>query len=164
MKGLRICWIAAFVLASGSANGLSFNRIARSGQPTIMRGYQSFKSDCSVTAGMVRIVVLPQHGKLRSVPSIHPIGSNRFNPTDPCIGKPVRESKLNILLFLDFEEWTASCLRPSLENRLLSKTRTQFLCNKVLVASCLLGAPKCQLMSPCFSKTLLVQGIRARPG
>jgi hypothetical protein len=87
--------IAALVFAefaawgSTPAGAIHYHRAAQSGQVTMMRRYGNWHRDCQSQLGVVRPLSKPAHGKLSTRQVSGLIKSNRFNPTDSCIGRTI---------------------------------------------------------------------------
>lgn len=79
---------AVCCLLCSSADAKDFRIAARSGEPTRIGVYQSWKKDCSPDKGVVKLVVKPERGKLITTYVDSMIGLSRFSKTtNPCAGK-----------------------------------------------------------------------------
>lgn len=70
------------------AKDLHTNRTAVSGKTTKMFQYGSWGARCEPKRGVVKVLTKPQHGKLSAFQTTGIAKSNRYNPNDPCLGKP----------------------------------------------------------------------------
>jgi hypothetical protein len=87
MKLFAIICVAAFFTTPEQAHAETFLRNVKSGPTARMYTYHSWNQDCSPESGVVKVVTKPQHGKLTPIKDYSPPYRNRFQTSDPCLGK-----------------------------------------------------------------------------
>ena len=91
IKTTTACLVSLVCLAlPPAANALEFTRTARSGEVTVMGRYANWASDCQPRVGIVRPLMKPAHGTLSTNQEPHIASFNRFDPSDPCLGRTIK--------------------------------------------------------------------------
>jgi hypothetical protein len=85
MRALAISCIL-IVITPHFADARVLTKTAKAGQATVMQVYITWKYDCSMDAGIVKVLVKPQHGKLIPRLGPHRVGVGRYTGSRQCEG------------------------------------------------------------------------------
>jgi hypothetical protein len=81
----------------GAVRAEQFARSVQAGVLTTVYTYHSWDKDCVSKSGVVTVVTKPQHGTLSHTDDVSAPSRNRFNPSDPCVGKPMNGFKVQYI-------------------------------------------------------------------
>src|SRR5262249_47249362 len=81
--------VLLLITATQHARAEQFARSIQAGVLTTVYIYHSWDKDCTSKSGIVKVVTKPQHGTLSHTDDVSAPTRNRFNPTDPCVAKPM---------------------------------------------------------------------------